>query len=123
MLRAASALKHDHPDQAITILRPVMNYERGRPDVIYLRGLSYLKSGRGADAAGEFQKIIDHKGQNWGPFYAASYVGLARAAGSAGENAPARIAYRDFLTLWKDADPSIPILTQARQEYARLSNY
>jgi tetratricopeptide (TPR) repeat protein len=121
MLRAASALKHDHPDEAIAILRPVMNYERGRPEVIYLRGLSYLQGGRGAEAAAEFQKIIDHKTLNWGPFYAASHVELARAAAIAGDNARARKAYQEFLTLWKDADLGIPILTKARKEYARLN--
>jgi len=67
-----------------------------------------------------FQKILDHKGQTWGPFYAAAYVGLARGALIANDAARARRAYEDFFALWKDADPDVPILIRARKEYAGL---
>jgi eukaryotic-like serine/threonine-protein kinase len=64
--------------------------------------------------------ILDHKGANWGPYYPLAYVGLARSAVLAGDTTRARKAYQDFLALWKDADPDLPILKQARQEYAGL---
>ena len=69
---------------------------------------------------GEFQKILDHKGRNWGPYYSLAYLGLARAASHAGDNAKAKRAYQDFLALWKDADPDAPYLSQARKELADL---
>jgi Tfp pilus assembly protein PilF len=82
--------------------------------------LAYLKSQQSTEAAAEFQKIINHKGANWGPLYALSYVGLARSAALRGDNAHARKSYEEFLSLWKDADPDIPILRQVRNEYAKL---
>jgi predicted Zn-dependent protease len=78
-----------------------------------------LRARQGAEAAAEFQKILDHKGANWGPFYPLSYVGLARAATLTGDNGRARKAYQDFLALWNNADPDIPILKQAKAEYAK----
>ena len=69
---------------------------------------------------GEIQKILDHKGRNWGPYYSLAYLGLARAASHAGDNAKAKRAYQDFLALWKDADPDAPYLSQARKELADL---
>ena len=73
-----------------------------------------------AAAATEFRKIIDHKGATWGPRYAPAHVGLARAALQAGDSAGAKKAYRDFLALWKDADADIPLLIEAKKEYAAL---
>jgi eukaryotic-like serine/threonine-protein kinase len=102
------------------LLRSAAQYERPYPYAAYLRGLAYLRARRGAEAAAEFQKILDHKGANWGRWYAPSYVGLARAAALAGDSGRARKAYQDFLALWKDADPDLPILKEARQEYAKL---
>jgi predicted Zn-dependent protease len=72
------------------------------------------------DSAAAFQKILDRKGANWGPYCSLSYVGLARAATLAGDSAQARKAYKDFLALWKDADPDLPILKEAKQEYAKM---
>jgi eukaryotic-like serine/threonine-protein kinase len=119
-LRAAMALKLDRPAEAIELLQPAMHYERRYPEVVYLRGLSYLRARKGMEAAAEFQKIIDHRGAYWGPFYPVSYVALGRAAAMAGDTARARKAYQDFLALWKDADPGTPILVDARKEYAAL---
>src|SRR6266446_2016878 len=87
----------------------------------YLRGQAYLKQKKGAEAAKEFQTIIDHRG--WyplSPLYPLAHLGVARAAVIEGDAAKARRAYQDFFTLWKEADTSIPILVVARQEYEKL---
>jgi eukaryotic-like serine/threonine-protein kinase len=89
-------------------------------EALYQRGLAGLAVGKGAEAAAEFQTILDHKGRNWGPRYSLAYLGLARASVLAGDTAKAKRAYQDFLALWKDADPDIPILISARKEYAVL---
>ena len=97
----------------------------------YVRGQAYLAAGQGAAAAAEFQKIIDHSGIVWNCWTGAlAHLGVARgnaiqASTSQGPDAdPARVralaAYKDFLALWKDADPDIPILKEARAEYAKL---
>jgi hypothetical protein len=87
----------------------------------YLRGEAYLMLHDGNRAAEEFQKFIDHRGlvANF-PWGALARLGLARAYAMLGDTAKARTAYQDFLTLWKDADPDIPILKQAKAEYAKL---
>jgi hypothetical protein len=119
LIRAAMEYRRGHTASAIDTLRSV-KYESAYPFATYLRGLAYLKSQQAPEAAGEFQKILDHKGANWGPLYALSYVGLARATALHGDNAHARKCYEEFLSLWKDADPDVPILTQVRNEYASL---
>jgi tetratricopeptide (TPR) repeat protein len=128
-VRAAIALKQDQPAKAVELLASASPYERAYPDASYLRGLAYMDLHKGAEAAAEFKKILDHKGANWGStwqhpywgqFYSLSYLGLARASAIAGDAAKAGKAYQDFLTLWKDADPDIPILKQAQAEYAEL---
>lgn len=91
------------------------------PDLLYVRGLADLNARKGAEAEAEFQRILDHKGQNWGPFYSLSYLGLARADVLAGDSAKAKQAYRDFFAFWKGADPDAPILFEARKEYAALN--
>jgi Flp pilus assembly protein TadD len=98
---------------------------------IYVRGEAYLVGGQGSEAAAEFQKLLDHPGVVVNsPIAALAHLGLARAyalqaqstqgAEADGARAKARTAYNDFLTLWKDADPDIPILKQAKAEYAKL---
>ncbi|MCH8947912.1 MAG: hypothetical protein IH789_09850 [Acidobacteria bacterium] len=78
--------------------------------------------GRGEEAAAEFQKILDHAGlAALGPLRPLAHLGLARARALAGNEAGARRAYEDFLALWKVADPDIPILQQAKAEYAKLN--
>ena len=87
----------------------------------YVRGEAYLAAGQGNAAAAEFQKILDHSGIVWNCWTGAlARLGLARAYNLGGDTAKAHAAYRDFFTLWKDADPDIPILKQAKAEYARL---
>jgi serine/threonine protein kinase/tetratricopeptide (TPR) repeat protein len=128
-IRAAIALKRDQPAKAVELLASASPYERAYPEAVYLRGLAYLDLREGAKAAAEFEKIVDHKGANWGSawqhpywgqFYSLSYLGLARASALAGDPAKAGKAYQEFLTLWKDADPDIPILKQAKAEYSKL---
>jgi hypothetical protein len=97
----------------------------------YIRGEAYLAARQGTQAAAEFQKVLDHKGIVWNCWTGAlAHLGVARAnalqartsQGGNAEAAHARAlaAYKDFLTLWKDADPDIPVLTQAKAEYANL---
>ena len=108
--------------QALTILEPVQQY-RLAPESIYLyvRGLAYLQVKRGKEAAVEFQTILDHRGLfSVNPTYPLAYLGLARAYMLEGDTVKARARYQDFLTLWKDADPDVPILIAAKGEYAKL---
>jgi hypothetical protein len=88
---------------------------------VYVRGQAYLMQHNGSAAAQEFQKFIDHRGlvANF-PLGGLAHLGLARAYVLQGNSDNARSAYQDFFTLWKDADPDIPILRQAKAEYARL---
>jgi Tfp pilus assembly protein PilF len=89
--------------------------------IAYLRGQAYLNQQKGAGAAAEFQKILDHRGwQPTSPLYPLAHLGLARAAALSGDTAKARKAYQDFFALWKDADPDITILQEARREYEKL---
>jgi Flp pilus assembly protein TadD len=86
-----------------------------------LRGQAYLASHQGREAADEFQKILDHRGIVLNaPIGALAHVQLGRAYALQGNTVEARTAYNDFLTLWKDADPDVPILLQAKAEYAKL---
>jgi hypothetical protein len=128
-IRAAIALTRDQPTRSVELLASTSPYERSYLDSVYLRGLAFLRLHKGAEAAAEFSKIVDHKGASWGAtwihpwwgqFYSLSYLGLARGSALAGEKAKAGKAFQDFFELWKDADPDIPILHQAKAEYARL---
>ena len=88
---------------------------------VYIRGMTYLAAHRGNEAAPEFEKILAHKNvvRN-DTLYPLSYVGLARAYALSHDRTKALEEYRHFLTLWKDADPDVPILKQAKAEYAKL---
>ena len=123
-IRANVALDQGNPGKAIELLRVVSPYELGAfgyLNPIYTRGQAYLMQRNGSAAAAEFQKIIDHRGIVWAmPLGALAHLGLARAYVLQGNTAKSRSAYQDFLTLWKDADPDIPILQQAQAEYAKL---
>jgi eukaryotic-like serine/threonine-protein kinase len=128
-IRAAIALKRDQPAKAVELLASASPYERAYPEAVYLRGLAYLSLREGTEAAAEFEKILDHKGANWGSawqhpywgqFYSLSYLGLARASALAGDPAKAGKSFQSFLVLWKDADPDTPILRQAKAEHAKL---
>jgi tetratricopeptide (TPR) repeat protein len=128
-IRAAIEIQRGQPAKAVELLASASPYERAYPEAVYLRGLAYLRLQKGAEAAAEFRKILDHKGAswgstwrypNWGLYYSISYLGLARGSALAGDAANARRAFQDFFALWKDADPDIPILKQAQAEYAKL---
>ena len=131
-LRALLALNRGAASQAIALLESAGTYELGTPRSsihgyfgalypAYVRGLAYLAAHRGAEAASEFQKILAHRGIVVSdPISALARLQLGRAFASAGDAVKAKTAYQDFLTLWKDADPGIPVLTQAKAEYRKL---
>ncbi len=126
--RAAVELARGVPGKAIELLQSARDYELGRMTRMYgsltptyVRGQAYFRAGRFAEATSEFQKILDHRGvAAVSPVYALAHVGLARALSSAGDSAKAAQHYQDFFALWSDADADIPILQEAKQEYARL---
>jgi DNA-binding winged helix-turn-helix (wHTH) protein/tetratricopeptide (TPR) repeat protein len=122
--RAAVELKRGNASQALQYLEPARCCEGGWFDLYqaaYLRGLAYLMAHRGQEAAGEFQKILDHPGIVVNqPIGALGHLGLARACMMQRDLPKARAAYQDFLSLWKDADSDIPVLKQAKSEYAKL---
>jgi eukaryotic-like serine/threonine-protein kinase len=122
MIHGAAALESGNAAQAVEALVAATPYEVGQSLwPAYIRGQAYLKLGQGSAAAVEFQKIIDHPGivQN-DPVGALAHLGLARAYVLSGDTAKARTAYQDFLGLWKDADSDLPILKEAKAEYAKL---
>ena len=118
--RATVALQQNQPSKAIDALQPALPYERAYSQVPYLRGIAYLRRNEGAAAAAEFQKILDHKGANWGVVYPLSYLGVGRAWSMAGDAAKAKGSYQAFFTMWKDADSDLPGLSQAQKEFAAL---
>jgi len=129
MIRAAIALHSGDGKRAIDALDASVPYELGETNPsftfalypVYLRGQAYLATKQGAAAAAEFQKILDHSGVVGNePIVALVHLGLARAYTLDGDRGKSKAAYQEFLTLWKDADPDIPILIAAKAEYAKL---
>jgi len=123
-INAAIELKKGNSSQALALLDIAAPYELAGPLMLYpayLRGQAYLLVHNGTAAVIEFQKVLDHRGVvvNYIPGAMARFQ-LGRAYAMAGETAKAKAAYLDFLTLWKDADPDIPVLKQAKAEYAKL---
>jgi hypothetical protein len=139
-IRAQLALNKKNPAAALTASQAADPVELGQINFVnnisclyptYVRGESYLAAGQGKAAANEFQKIINHSGMVWNCWTGAmARLGVARADAlqaktlQAADADAARVralgAYKDFLTLWKDADPDLPILKQAKSEYAKL---
>jgi serine/threonine protein kinase/tetratricopeptide (TPR) repeat protein len=130
-LHAKSALTRGNVSEAIESLRAATPYELGTTTSsaygwtalypAYVRGEAYLAAHQGREAAAEFQKNLDHRGIVVNePIGVLAHLGLARAYVLQGDTAKAKAAYQDFLTLWKDADPDIPILIFAKSEYAKL---
>jgi eukaryotic-like serine/threonine-protein kinase len=127
--RALNFLHEKNPEEALNRLESVRKYELGGwfgPEasaysIMYVRGLAYLQMGDGVRAAAEFQKILDHPGLDAMSCYLPlAQLNLARAYALQRDAAKARVAYENFLALWKDADPNIPVLVAAKSEYAKL---
>ncbi len=131
-VRALLALNHREPSEAIQLLQTASPYELGTVVFassmrlgplypVYVRGEAYLAARQGREAAVEFQKILDHRGIVVSdPIGALAHLQIGRAYAMQGDTAKAKAAYQDFLTLLKDADPDIPVLKQAKAEYAKL---
>ena len=128
-IKAAIELNANNPTQALVFLEAAAPYELGKPPQFqlgtlypaYIRGLAQLMAHNGSAAATEFQRIIDHRGivLNF-PLGALAHLQLGRAYAMSGDTAKAKTAYQGFFALWKDADPDIPILKEAKAEYAKL---
>jgi eukaryotic-like serine/threonine-protein kinase len=130
-IRAKLALNRGDASDAIKNLETAAPYDLGvsRADdfvgnmmfPVFVRGEAYLAVHQGSHAAAEFQKILDHRGLVLNrPIGALAHLGLGRAYALQGDTVRARKAYQDFLTLWRDADPGISLLQQAKAEYAKL---
>jgi len=128
-VRAEISLNSGNTQSALELLQAALAYELAAPQPLqmgtmyptYVRGRLYLKAGQGRKAQAEFQKIIDHRGLTVNfPLGALAHLQLARADALSGDTAKARTSYQDFFALWKDADPEVPILKEARAEYAKL---
>jgi serine/threonine protein kinase/tetratricopeptide (TPR) repeat protein len=125
-IQAQLALNISSAAKAIEYLQVADAYELGYVRgfslyPVYLRGQAYLRAQKGGEAAAEFQKVLDHSGIVLNsPVRALARLGLGRAYAMQGDTARAKAAYQDFLTLWKDADPNIPILIAAKAEYVKL---
>ncbi|HXX17313.1 MAG TPA: hypothetical protein VEJ47_20595, partial [Candidatus Eremiobacteraceae bacterium] len=128
-ITAAIELGRGNSSQAIFYLEAAAPYELGSPPPLqvgtlypaYLRGQAYLTAGNSIAATAEFQKLLRHRGiVNNFVLGALAHLQIGRAYALSGNKVEARAAYNDFLTLWKDADPEIPVLKQAKAEYAKL---
>ncbi len=129
-IRAQIETGRKNPARSIELLQAAAPYELGMLSgsalnsclyPVYVRAEAYLSAQQGHAAATEFQKILNHRGLLWNCATGAlAHLGLARAYAMQGDTIKARAAYQDFLALWKDADPDIPILKEAKAEYAKL---
>lgn len=125
-IRAAIALQRNNPQQAIAELEQAKQYELGNQGFLYMapvyvRGLAYLQARQGEQALAEFNKFREHPGiaKNT-PFASLAILQIARAESMTGDTKSARKSYQDFLALWNNADPNVPVLKQARSEYEKL---
>jgi serine/threonine protein kinase len=125
-IRASIALQRNNSQQAINELETALPYELGNEGYgvlypVYIRGLAYLKAKQGTQAAAEFNKVLSHRGiARNSPLAALAQLQMARAQVMNGEAMPARKSYQDLFANWKNADPDIPVLVEARAEYAKL---
>jgi tetratricopeptide (TPR) repeat protein len=133
VLRALAALGRGEPAESVERLKMTLRYELavnglnfpqfnlGGLHSAYVRGEAFLAAHRHAEAVAEFQKILDHRGiVGLDPIGPLARLQLGRAYTLSGDNAKAKSAYEDFLSLWKDAEPDVPVLKQAKVEYAKL---
>ena len=120
---AVIAINHAHPDRALEVLRPAAPYDAAWIFLLYTRGTSYLRLGKAQEAVQDFQHIRNlHSYYPDDPLISLAYVGQARGYQLLGDTTKARTAYQDFFALWKDADPDIPILKEAKAEYGKLQS-
>jgi predicted Zn-dependent protease len=121
VVQAILFMNHGEPVKAIDVLKAGEQYDKGTSDVHFTRGRAYLLNHQSAQAAQEFQAVLNLRGAYIGdPLMGLAQLYLARALAQQNDGAKARAAYQDFLALWKDADPDIPILKEAKTEYAKL---
>jgi tetratricopeptide (TPR) repeat protein len=134
-LRALEALNQGDPAKALEMTQAAAPYDLGTPGTkyasgsffgalypVYVRGLAYSQMGRHREAAAEFQKVLDHPGIVLNdPIGPMARLQLARALAASGDRAKSAAVYKDLLSLWKDADPDIPVVLQARAESAKQS--
>ena len=121
-IRAAIALQKQNPAEAVEILRAALPYDLAGMTTPYLRGQAYLAAHQGPEAVAEFQKILNNKGTvGVDVIGALALLGLGRAHAVAWETDKAKTAYQDFFAVWKNADPDVPILKQAKAEYVKLN--
>jgi tetratricopeptide (TPR) repeat protein len=132
-LRGLEALNQGEPAKAVALTQTASPYELAVPGTayftsgffgalypVYVRGLAYSRMGRHREAMAEFQKILDHPGITMNdPIGPMARLQLARAWAASGEQAKSAAAYQDLLALWKDADPGVPAVREARAEFAR----
>lgn len=121
-IRSIVERKRGNAAKAVDLLAPVMQYEQGTIDIPYERAQAYLAAGEHAKAAAEFEKLISDRGwSGWEVFAPLAELGLARAYAMQQDREKSRKAYEDFFATWKEADPDIPILRQAKAEYKKLT--
>jgi predicted Ser/Thr protein kinase len=124
MIHAQLALSRNDSSAAVNALQAAAPYELGSAGglyPVYVHGEAYLAAHQASEASAEFQKILDHRGIVLNePIDALAHLQIGRAYTMQGDSARAKVAYQNFLTLWKDADPDIPILVAAKSEYAKL---
>jgi tetratricopeptide (TPR) repeat protein len=119
--RALIEMKHGRGDKAIELMNAATPFDRTRPGIRRTRGLSYLAARRGPEAVQELRATLDLRWLNpTDPIFSILHLDLARAYALSGDTASSRQLYQDFLALWSEADPDLPLLKQARDEYARL---
>jgi eukaryotic-like serine/threonine-protein kinase len=121
IVQANLEIAHSNGAKAVEILKVAEAYDGNNPEAHYTRGRAYLLAGNGSAATQEFQKALKLRSVfTAGPLVGLAQLGLARAYVLSGDQAKARAAYQDFFALWKDADTDIPILREAKAEYAKL---
>ena len=120
MVKALVLMNQSQPAKAIDLLDGAMVYGRANAALLYTRGLAYLQEKQGPQAVQEFQRVIDNRSVMVDPLASFAKLGMARGYALQGDKANSRMAYQDFLALWKDADPNIPLLKQVKAEYAAV---
>jgi eukaryotic-like serine/threonine-protein kinase len=130
MVHASVELNRRNANKAVELLQAAQSYKLGSPSppigiapltALYMRGNGLLAAGQSKNAAAEFQRFLAYPGiAGNSPLGSLAHLGLGRALAAAGEKEKSRVAYQDFFGLWKDADPDIPVLKEAKAEYAKL---